>query len=265
MATRGPGETKIETDRRQIHERMAKLRREITQLKIGREVKREERRRNRVLSVALTGYTNAGKSSLLNRLTGAGVLVENALFATLDTTVRRAETPSGRSYTIADTVGFVRHLPHHLVEAFRSTIDEVADAHLVLHVVDGSNPEPEAQLASVREVLAEVVAGGLREVVVVNKADAADPDVLSRLLAAEPGSIAVSARTGEGIEALHRRSAASSRGGDRGHGALHRGRPGFAGPPGGGGAVRRAHRAGHLTEGEGGAGAASALRVYPQP
>ncbi|WSJ40585.1 GTPase HflX [Streptomyces sp. NBC_01240] len=148
------------------------------------------------------GYTNAGKFSLLNRLTGAGVLVENALFATLDTKVRRAETPSGRTYTIADTVGFVRHLPHHLVEAFRSTIDEVADADLVLHVVDGSHPEPEAQLASVREVLAEVGAGGIREVVVVNKADAADPDVLFRLLEAEPGSIAVSARTGDGIEAL---------------------------------------------------------------
>ncbi|MET7291603.1 GTPase HflX [Streptomyces griseoloalbus] len=202
MATRGPGETKIETDRRQIHERMAKLRRQIAQLETGRDVKREERRRNRVLSVALAGYTNAGKSSLLNRLTGAGVLVENALFATLDTTVRRAETPSGRPYTIADTVGFVRHLPHHLVEAFRSTIDEVADAHLVLHVVDGSHPEPEAQLASVREALAEVGAGEIKEVVVVNKADAADPDVLSRLLAAEPGSIAVSARTGDGIEAL---------------------------------------------------------------
>ncbi|MFI9629595.1 GTPase HflX [Streptomyces sp. NPDC052042] len=202
MATRGPGETKIETDRRQIHERMAKLRREIAQLKTGREVKREERRRNKVLSVAIAGYTNAGKSSLLNRLTGAGVLVENALFATLDTTVRRAETPSGRPYTIADTVGFVRHLPHHLVEAFRSTIDEVADAHLVLHVVDGSHPEPEAQLASVREVLREVGADRVRELVVVNKADAADPDVLSRLLAAEPGSIAVSARTGDGIEEL---------------------------------------------------------------
>ncbi|MFF0003650.1 GTPase HflX [Streptomyces tibetensis] len=202
MATRGPGETKIETDRRQIHERMAKLRREIAQLKTGRDIKREERRRNRVLSVALAGYTNAGKSSLLNRLTGAGVLVENALFATLDTTVRRAQTPSGRPYTIADTVGFVRHLPHHLVEAFRSTIDEVADAHLVLHVVDGSHPEPQAQLASVREVLAEVGAGGIREVVVVNKAEVADPEVLSRLLAAEQDSIAVSARTGEGIEAL---------------------------------------------------------------
>ncbi|WSQ06930.1 GTPase HflX [Streptomyces sp. NBC_01231] len=199
MATRGPGETKIETDRRQIHGRMAKLRREIAQLETGREVKREERRRNRVLSVALAGYTNAGKSSLLNRLTGAGVLVENALFATLDTTVRRAQTPTGRTFTVADTVGFVRHLPHHLVEAFRSTIDEVADAHLVVHVVDGSHPEPEAQLASVREVLRDIGADGIKEVVVVNKADAADPDVVARLLEAEPGSIAVSARSGQGI------------------------------------------------------------------
>ncbi|MFI5676316.1 GTPase HflX [Streptomyces cellulosae] len=202
MATRGPGETKIETDRRQIHERMARLRREIAQLKTGREVKREERRRNRVLSVALAGYTNAGKSSLLNRLTGAGVLVENALFATLDTTVRRAQTPSGRTYTIADTVGFVRHLPHHLVEAFRSTIEEVADAHLVLHVVDGAHPEPQAQLAAVREVLREVGAAAVREVVVVNKADAADPEAVARLLEAEPDSIAVSARSGQGIEEL---------------------------------------------------------------
>ncbi len=202
MATRGPGETKIETDRRQIHERMARLRREIAQLKTGREVKREERRRNRVLSVALAGYTNAGKSSLLNRLTGAGVLVENALFATLDTTVRRAHTPSGRTYTIADTVGFVRHLPHHLVEAFRSTIVEVVDAHLVLHVVDGAHPEPQAQLAAVREVLRDVGAAAVREIVVVNKADAADPDAVARLLEAEPDSIAVSARSGQGIEEL---------------------------------------------------------------
>ncbi|MFJ1751250.1 GTPase HflX [Streptomyces sp. NPDC088116] len=202
MATRGPGETKIETDRRQIHERMAKLRRQIDQLTTGREAKREGRRRNSVLSVALAGYTNAGKSSLLNRLTGAGVLVENALFATLDTTVRRATTPSGRNYTIADTVGFVRHLPHQLVEAFRSTIDEVADAHLVLHVVDGSHPDPEAQLASVREVLREVGAAGSTEVVVINKADAADPEVLSRLLEEEPEAIVVSARTGQGIEEL---------------------------------------------------------------
>ncbi|MCT2583532.1 GTPase HflX [Actinophytocola gossypii] len=202
MATRGPGETKIETDRRQINQRMAKLRREIAELATGREVKREERRRRQVLSVALAGYTNAGKSSLLNQLTGAGVLVWNALFATLDTTVRRAETPSGRTYTVADTVGFVRHLPHHLVEAFRSTIDEVADAHLVLHVVDGTHPDPAAQLDAVRKVLREVGAGGVTEVVVVNKADAADPAVVARLLDEEPGSIAVSARTGQGIDEL---------------------------------------------------------------
>ncbi|MEU0229013.1 GTPase HflX [Streptomyces sp. NPDC006284] len=202
MATRGPGETKIETDRRRINDKMAKLRRELEQLKTGRDVNREERRRNKVLSVALAGYTNAGKSSLLNRLTGAGVLVENALFATLDTTVRRATTPSGRSYTIADTVGFVRHLPHHLVEAFRSTIEEVADAHLVLHVVDGSHPDPGAQLASVREVLRDVGAGESTEVVVVNKADVADPDVLARLLEQEPEAIVVSARSGRGIDEL---------------------------------------------------------------
>ena len=127
LATRGPGETKIETDRRRIREKMAKMRREIAEMKTGREIKRQERRRNKVPSVAIAGYTNAGKSSLLNRLTGAGVLVENALFATLDPTVRRAETPSGRLYTLADTVGFVRHLPHHLVEAFRSTMEEVGD------------------------------------------------------------------------------------------------------------------------------------------
>ncbi|MFF8097153.1 GTPase HflX [Streptomyces sp. NPDC016675] len=202
MATRGPGETKIETDRRRINDKMAKLRRELEQLKTGRDVNREERRRNKVLSVALAGYTNAGKSSLLNRLTGAGVLVENALFATLDTTVRRATTPSGRSYTIADTVGFVRHLPHHLVEAFRSTIEEVADAHLVLHVVDGSHPDPGAQLASVREVLRDVGADESTEVVVVNKADVADPDVLARLLEQEPEAIVVSARSGRGIDEL---------------------------------------------------------------
>ncbi|MEU5753697.1 GTPase HflX [Streptomyces sp. NPDC047829] len=202
MATRGPGETKIETDRRRINDKMAKLRRELEQLKTGRDVNREERRRNKVLSVALAGYTNAGKSSLLNRLTGAGVLVENALFATLDTTVRRATTPSGRSYTIADTVGFVRHLPHHLVEAFRSTIEEVADAHLVLHVVDGSHPDPGAQLASVREVLRDVGAGESTEVVVVNKADVADPDVLALLLEQEPEAIVVSARSGRGIDEL---------------------------------------------------------------
>ncbi|WP_181795976.1 GTPase HflX [Streptomyces sp. WELS2] len=202
LATRGPGETKIETDRRRIREKMAKMRREIADMKTGREVKRQERRRNKVPSVAIAGYTNAGKSSLLNRLTGAGVLVENALFATLDPTVRRAETPGGRLYTLADTVGFVRHLPHHLVEAFRSTMEEVGDSDLILHVVDGSHPTPEEQLAAVREVIRDVGATGVPEIVVINKADAADPLVLQRLLRVEKRSIAVSARTGQGIAEL---------------------------------------------------------------
>lgn len=202
MATRGPGETKIETDRRRIREKMAKLRREIVDMKKGRDTKRQERRRNQVPSVAIAGYTNAGKSSLLNRLTGAGVLVENSLFATLDPTVRRAQTPSGRVYTLADTVGFVRHLPHHLVEAFRSTMEEVAEADLILHVVDGSHPEPETQLAAVREVIVSVEAQNVPEIVVINKADAADPLVLQRLLRREPHAIVVSARTGMGMEEL---------------------------------------------------------------
>ncbi|MER7758964.1 GTPase HflX [Streptomyces sp. NPDC097619] len=202
MATRGPGETKIETDRRRIREKMAKMRREIAEMKTGRDIKRQERRRNKIPSVAIAGYTNAGKSSLLNRLTGAGVLVENSLFATLDPTVRRAETPTGRIYTLADTVGFVRHLPHHLVEAFRSTMEEVGESDLILHVVDGSHPAPEEQLAAVREVIREVGAVDVPEIVVINKADAADPLVLQRLLRIERRSIAVSARSGMGIEEL---------------------------------------------------------------
>jgi GTP-binding protein HflX len=202
VGTRGPGETKIETDRRRINASMAKLRREIKEMKTARDTQRADRKRHGVPSVAIAGYTNAGKSSLLNRITGAGVLVEDALFATLDPTVRRAVTPSGREFTATDTVGFVRHLPHQLVEAFRSTLEEVADADLILHVVDGSDDEPEQQLTAVREVLAEIGAHHVPEVVVVNKADAADPVVLARILRREPHSIAVSAHTGEGIEEL---------------------------------------------------------------
>jgi GTP-binding protein HflX len=202
MATRGPGETKIETDRRRIREKMARLRREIAQMKTGRDLKRQERTRHQVPSVAIAGYTNAGKSSLLNRLTGAGVLVENALFATLDPTVRRAQTPSGRLYTLTDTVGFVRHLPHHLVEAFRSTMEEVAGADLILHVVDGAHPVPEEQLAAVRAVIRDIGAHQVPEIVVVNKADAADPLTLQRLLRGEKHAITVSARTGQGIDQL---------------------------------------------------------------
>src|SRR5690606_30795772 len=197
---RGPGETKIETDRRRINTRIAKLRRELTAMKGTRDTMRAERRRNEVPSVAIAGYTNAGKSSLLNRLTGAGVLVEDALFATLDPTTRRTTTADGRVYTMSDTVGFVRHLPHQLVEAFRSTLEEVAEADLVVHVVDGSHPDPEGQLAAVREVLADIDADDVPELVVINKADVADPMTLARLQRQEPRSVVVSARTGEGIE-----------------------------------------------------------------
>src|SRR5215213_6708607 len=155
---RGPGETKIETDRRRINTKIAKLRRELKHMKGTRDTKRQGRQRRHIPSVAIAGYTNAGKSSLLNRLTGAGVLVEDALFATLDPTTRRTETQDGRVYTMSDTVGFVRHLPHQLVEAFRSTLEEVADADLILHVVDGSHADPESQIAAVREVFAEIKA-----------------------------------------------------------------------------------------------------------
>ncbi|MBF4161678.1 GTPase HflX [Nocardioides acrostichi] len=198
---RGPGETKIETDRRRINTKIAKLNRELKQMKVTRDAKRSQRRSRAVPSVAIAGYTNAGKSSLLNRLTSAGVLVEDALFATLDPTTRRTRTADGREYTMSDTVGFVRHLPHQLVEAFRSTLEEVADADLLLHVVDGSHPDPEGQLTAVREVLADIGATEVPELVVINKADAADPLVLSRLRAREPHSVVVSARTGEGIAA----------------------------------------------------------------
>jgi len=203
---RGPGETKIELDRRRIRTRMAKLRRELAGMSTARDVKRQERRRGEVPSVAIAGYTNAGKSSLLNRLTGAGVLVENALFATLDPTVRRAQTTDGRAFTLTDTVGFVRHLPHQLIEAFRSTLDEVADADLIMHVVDGSDPDPGAQLAAVRTVFGEIGALDVPELVVVNKADVAEPDMVDAITRAERGRgnrvVVVSARTGAGVDDL---------------------------------------------------------------
>lgn len=202
MGSRGPGETKIELDRRRIRTRMAKLRREIAAMKPARETKRANRRRNAVPSVAIAGYTNAGKSSLLNRLTDAGVLVENALFATLDPTVRKAETADGLGYTLADTVGFVRSLPTQLVEAFRSTLEEVADSDLILHVVDASHPDPEGQIAAVRAVFSEVDARKVPEIIVLNKVDAADPFVVERLKQREPRHVVVSARTGQGISDL---------------------------------------------------------------
>ena len=221
--------------------------------------------------MAIAGYTNAGKSSLLNRLTGAGVLVENALFATLDPTVRRAETPDGRTYTLADTVGFVRHLPHQLVEAFRSTLEEVADADLILHVVDGSDADPEAQLAAVRAVLADVDAQNVPELVVINKADLADPLVIDRLRRRERHSIVVSARTGLGIDELRQviaRELPRPVGPGRRGRALRPGRPGLARARRRRGARAGAPPRGHPGAGLGERGAgrrAGAVRAQPRP
>ena len=206
IGSRGPGETKIELDRRRIRRRMARLRREISAMAPSREVKRGSRRRGPIPSVAIAGYTNAGKSSLMNRLTGAGLMVQDALFATLDPTVRRAETADGRVYTLTDTVGFVRNLPHELIEAFRSTLEEVAGADLVLHVVDAAHPDPLGQVAAVRAVLADIPGAlDVPELIVLNKVDLVDAVALAALRTRLPGAIEVSARSGEGIEEMRSR------------------------------------------------------------
>ena len=202
---RGPGETKIETDRRRIRTRISVLRKRLREMDEVRATKRQERQRNEVPSVAIVGYTNAGKSSLLNRLTGAGVLVENALFATLDPTTRRSEASDGRVYTLTDTVGFVRHLPHDLVEAFRSTLEESVLADLLLHIVDGSDADPQGQIRAVRTVLGEIGAGDVPEQLVINKIDRAEPDALTVLRSQYPDAVFVSARTGAGMDELKQR------------------------------------------------------------
>jgi GTP-binding protein HflX len=208
MGSRGPGETKIELDRRRIHTRMSRLRKQIKGFGPAREAKRANRNRFEVPSVAIVGYTNAGKSSLLNHITSAGVLVENALFATLDATVRKSETADGRAYTLTDTVGFVRNLPHQLVEAFRSTLEEVAEADVIVHVVDAAHPDPASQLATVRDVIGEIGARDIPEIVVFNKVDLLQDDDQRLLLRAlEPTAIFVSARTGEGVAELQARIA----------------------------------------------------------
>ncbi|WP_420909150.1 GTPase HflX [Brevibacterium luteolum] len=207
IGSRGPGETKIELDRRRIRTRMAKLRRQIADMTPARETKRANRQRHQVPAVAIVGYTNAGKSSLLNRLTDADVMVRNELFATLDPTVRQATTEDGREFTFTDTVGFVRNLPHQLVEAFRSTLEEATFADVLMHVVDAAHPDPHGQLAAVREVLAEADTDDIAELIVFNKSDLADPDVLTGLLARYPEAVAVSAATGEGIGELRERLA----------------------------------------------------------
>lgn len=204
VGLRGPGETKIETDRRRIRHRMAKLRRELAEMKMSRQTKRQRRRAGDTPSIVIVGYTNAGKSSLLNRITGAGVLVQDALFATLDPTTRRAELPDGHSVVLTDTVGFVRYLPTQLVEAFRSTLEEVADADIIVQVVDGSDDFPLQQVESVNDVLADVVAEyGIDPpptVIVINKCDAAEPLTLAQLRSEIPDAVFVSARTREGMD-----------------------------------------------------------------
>jgi GTP-binding protein HflX len=205
IGTRGPGETKIETDRRRIRAQMTRLRRQLRTLDRVRASKASQRRKSDEPSVVLAGYTNAGKSSLLNRLTGAGLLVDDALFATLDPTVRRGRTPSGRHFTVTDTVGFVRHLPTELVEAFKSTLEEVAAGDLLVIVLDGTDPDPFGQLQAVRDAMRDSRDVDGAELVVVNKADIADPDVLAQIRREIPNSVEVSALTGQGVEdLLHR-------------------------------------------------------------
>ena len=200
IGSRGPGETQLEVDRRRLVRRMTRLEQELKALQRTRQTQRKARRRSRLLSVSIVGYTNAGKSTLLNRLTAAGVLVENQLFSTLDPTTRRMELPGGEAILVSDTVGFVRKLPHQLVEAFRSTLEEVSEADLLVHLVDASAPDAGAQIEAVRSVLREIGAGEVPELLVFNKADLASES--KRLLERHPGSVLISAATGEGVDEM---------------------------------------------------------------
>ena len=202
IGTRGPGETKMEVDRRRIRRRITKLRRDLVDMARTRDVKRRGRERAGVPAVALVGYTNAGKSTLLNRLSGAGVLVENKLFSTLDPTTRRLDLPGGRAATFTDTVGFIAKLPHDLVEAFKSTLEEVARADLIVHLVDAAQPDPGGQMAAVRSVLGEVGAADVPELLVLNKVDLLDEVSRARLARLLPGVPMLSAATGEGVDEL---------------------------------------------------------------
>jgi GTP-binding protein HflX len=202
IGTRGPGETQLEVDRRRLLRRMQKLERDLLGLAATRATQRKARKRRVIPHVALVGYTNAGKSTLLNRLTHAGVLVQDQLFSTLDPTVRRLHLPGGETVLLSDTVGFVRRLPHQLVEAFRSTLEEVVDADLLLHIVDASASDVDARIHAVGTVLEEIDAGDVPRLIAWNKADAADDDALKILLNAHPGSVAISAATGAGLPDL---------------------------------------------------------------
>lgn len=206
IGSRGPGETKIEMDRRAIRNRISKLRHDIAHMAPARDVKRGSRRRKDIPTVAVVGYTNAGKSSIINRLTGSQELVENALFATLDTAVRRAQTQDGRNYTLVDTVGFVRRLPTQLVEAFKSTLEEVSQADVILHVVDGSHPDPISQIDAVNEVLSKIDGvEDIPQIIALNKSDMMSDAVRERFTELYPDAIIVSAASGENIQILRNR------------------------------------------------------------
>jgi GTPase len=200
-ARRGPGETKLEVDRRRITRRISKLEVDLRELQQTRQLQRRSRVRSGLANVTIVGYTNAGKSTLLNRLTRAGVLVEDRLFATLDPTTRRLALPGGEPVLLTDTVGFVRRLPHGLVEAFQSTLESVGEADLLIHIVDASSPDPQGQIDAVRAVLGEIGAAEVPELLVFNKADLARGEA-KRLAAAQEGSVAISATTGEGLDRL---------------------------------------------------------------
>ncbi len=202
IGTRGPGETQLEVDRRRILRRIAKLERDLVDLARTRETQRKARRRAALPVVALVGYTNAGKSTLLNVATAADVHVEDRLFSTLDPTTRRVRFADGGVALLSDTVGFVKKLPHQVVEAFRSTLEEVSGADLLVHVADGSSPDVARQIAAVRTVLAEIDAAALPEIIAINKSDIADPADVAALLRRHEGSVAVSAATGEGVDEL---------------------------------------------------------------
>ena len=201
IGTRGPGETQLEVDRRRLMRRVTRLESDLRRIRKNRSTQSKARHRTSNRAVAIVGYTNAGKSTLLNRLTDAGVLVEDRLFATLDATTRRLQLPGGEAVFLSDTVGFVRQLPHQLIEAFKSTLDVVIDADLLLHVVDASDPDPEGCIAAVRSVLDEIGANQVPELFAFNKADLA-PKSAGRLVDREPGSVAVSATTGDGFDDL---------------------------------------------------------------
>lgn len=206
IGTRGPGETQLEVDRRRIMRRVDKLEHDLKALQRTRQTQRKSRGRSGLASVVIVGYTNAGKSTLLNALTHSGVLVENRLFATLDPTTRRLALPGGEPVLVTDTVGFIRNLPHGLIESFKSTLEIAAEADMLVHVVDGSATFPEHQITAVREVLAEIGADQVPEFIVFNKADLLD-DWGKSLVEEYEGSVVVSALTGEGIDTFLRRLA----------------------------------------------------------